>query len=70
MTDGLNCSNDDGGDAYLLQIVAIHFNHKVKPHNKIYRKIQDMENFQDMEGLVFKRVEIHVEIQDMEIFQG
>ena len=28
-----------------------------------------MGNFQDMEGLVKKRVEIHVEIQDMEIFQ-
>ena len=26
-------------------------------------------NFQDMEGLVLKRVEIYVEIKDMEIFQ-
>ena len=28
-----------------------------------------MEIFQDIEGLVFKRLEIHVEIQDMEKFQ-
>ena len=28
-----------------------------------------MEIFQDMEGLVLKLVEIHVEIQDMEIIQ-
>ena len=25
----LNCSYNGGGDAYLLQSVAIHFNHKV-----------------------------------------
>ena len=30
---------------------------------------QDMENFQDIDGLLQKRVEIHVEIQDMETFQ-
>ena len=28
-----------------------------------------MKNFQDMEGLVLKYVEIHVEIQDMENFK-
>ena len=29
-----------------------------------------MENFQDMEGLVQKRAETHVEIQDMDFFSG
>ena len=28
-----------------------------------------MEIFQNMEGLALKRVEIHVEVQNMEIFQ-
>ena len=31
---------------------------------------QDKEIFQDMEGLVLNHVEIPVEIQDMDIFQG
>ena len=29
MKDEPNCSYDDGGDAYLLQSVAINFNHTV-----------------------------------------
>ena len=29
MKDELNCSPNGGGDAYLLQSVAIHFNHTV-----------------------------------------
>ena len=29
MKDELNCSYNGGGDAYLLQSVAIHFNHTV-----------------------------------------
>ena len=29
MKDDINCSYNDGGDAYLLQSVAIHFNHTV-----------------------------------------
>ena len=32
-------------------------------------KFKDIENIQDMEGLVLKSVEIYVEIQDLEIFQ-
>ena len=32
-------------------------------------KLKDIENIQDMEGLVLKSVEIYVEIQDLEIFQ-
>ena len=37
----------------------------------LYNKdvFQDMKIFQDMESLVLKRVEIHVEIMDMEISQ-
>ena len=30
MKDELNCSYNGGGDAYLLQSVAIHFNHTVQ----------------------------------------
>ena len=29
MKDELNCSYNGGGDAYILQNVAIHFNHTV-----------------------------------------
>ena len=35
MKDDLNCSHNGGGDAYLLQSIAIHFNHTVKKKNQI-----------------------------------
>ena len=38
MKDELNCSYNGGGDAYLLQSVAIHFSHTVlktqMPHDR------------------------------------
>ena len=35
MKDELNCSDNGGGDAYLLKSVAIHFNHTVRLQNFI-----------------------------------
>ena len=32
MKDDLNCLHNGGGDVYILQIIAIHFNHTVGPY--------------------------------------
>ena len=39
MKDELNFSHNDGGDAYLLQSVAIHFNHTVESKSKKPRNV-------------------------------